>query len=118
SEWAPRVAAGLVPLFALLTWLLFRRPRLFFVEHLVFALHMHATAFLLLTVGAVVRWGPIGAISSLAIPVVMFLAMRRVFGQSRLRTSWKFVLIWICYGMVLAVGLAVVGVLGFVSRAG
>lgn len=116
SEWAPRIAAGLVPFFAFLTWILFRRPKRFFVEHLVFALHMHATAFLLLAVAEVVRWGPVRTVCNLAIPVLMFMAMRRVFGQSRLRTSWKFILVWLLYGMALGTGVVVVGILGFLAR--
>jgi hypothetical protein len=116
NEWGPRIAAGLVPFFAFLTWILFRRPKLFFVEHLVFALHLHATAFLLMTVGDLLRWWPVGAVTGVAIPVLMFLAMRRVFGQSRLRTSWKFVLVWIFYGVVLGAGIAVVAAIGFFGR--
>jgi hypothetical protein len=114
--WGPRIAAGLVPWLAILTWIFFRRPKRFFVEHLVFALHTHATAFLLMTIHAVAHWRFVGTVESLAIPVLMFLAMRRVFEQSRLRTAWKFVLIWIFYGIALGLGIAAVAAIGFISR--
>ncbi|MCU1281337.1 MAG: hypothetical protein JWM53_4883, partial [bacterium] len=115
AEWGPRIAAGLVPWLAFLTWLFFRRPKRFFVEHLVFALHTHATAFLLMTIIELARWRPVGLVD-LAIPVLMFLAMRRVFAQSRLRTAWKFVLIWIFYGIALGLGVALAAAVGFFAR--
>jgi hypothetical protein len=115
-DYAPKIAAGLVPLFALLTWIFFRRPKRFFVEHLIFALHAHATAFALLTV-ALVPWWPVGTAVTIALPVLTFMAMRRVFGQSRLRTSWKFVLIGFVYLTALAFGIAAVALIGFLARA-
>jgi hypothetical protein len=115
AEWGPRIAAGLVPWLAILTWLFFRRPKLFFVEHLVFALHTHATAFLLMTLHELARFRLV-ALVDVAIPVLMFLAMRRVFAQSRLRTAWKFVLIWLFYGIALGLGIALAAAIGFFSR--
>ncbi len=72
----PKVLAVLVPLFALILMLFFRRPKLYFVEHLVFALHLHATAFLLLLVSDLLRWPPVGFVTTLAFLVVGFLGAR------------------------------------------
>jgi hypothetical protein len=116
AEWGPRIAAGMVPWFALLTFVFFRRPKRLFVEHLVFALHLHATGFLLLTIDDLVPWDAVNLVTSLVLAVVAFMAMRRVFGQSRLRTLWKFVLIWLFYGIALGVGILVVAVVGFLAR--
>ena len=116
SEWAPRIAALLVPLCALLTWLCFRTPKLYFVEHLVFALHLHATAFLLLLVSDVLRWGPIGLVVSIAGVVIVFRAARVVFGQSRVATFFKLCAIGTGYSMFLGFGVAGVAALGFLSR--
>ncbi|MGZ3425000.1 MAG: DUF3667 domain-containing protein [Polyangia bacterium] len=116
NEWAPRIAAGLVPLFAILTFILFRRPKRFFVEHLVFALHAHATAFLLLTVSELLPWGWVGLGATIALAVLSFMAMRRVFGQSRLRTIWKYLVIGFVYSMALALGVVAVGFMGFLAR--
>lgn len=55
-ETAPKAALALVPVFALLTKVLYlsrRRPR-FYAEHVVFALVLHAFAFLLLAIGLAV----------------------------------------------------------------
>jgi Protein of unknown function (DUF3667) len=116
TEWAPRIAAGLVPLLAILTWILFRRPKRLFVEHLVFALHAHATAFLLLMVTKLLPWGAVGFAATIALAVLSFMAMRRVFGQSWLRTSWKYLIIGFVYGISLAFGIVAVALVGFMAR--
>ena len=115
-DWAPRIAALLVPLLALLTWLFFRRPKRYFVEHLVFALHAHAAAFLLLLVSELLRWDPIGLVTFFACIAVVFLSARAVFAQSRVATAFKLAAIGTIYATFL--GLCVVGVLalGFLSR--
>ena len=43
----PLAMVFLLPAFALLVKLIFRRPHRYFVKHLVFALHVHSTAFLM-----------------------------------------------------------------------
>ncbi len=116
TEWAPRIAAGLVPLFALLTWILFRTPKLYFVEHLVFALHAHATAFLLLLPGELPHVGALGTAGFVALLVLLFMAMRTVFGQSRLQTAWKLVVAGVVYSMFLGIGIAAVAALGFFAK--
>ena len=42
----PLAMVFLLPAFALLVKLIFRRPHRYFVKHLVFALHLHSAAFL------------------------------------------------------------------------
>ncbi|HSN34120.1 MAG TPA: DUF3667 domain-containing protein [Ideonella sp.] len=104
SEYAPKIAAVLVPLLAFMTWLCFRRPKLFFVEHLVFALHAHATAFLLLLPGELVAPSLLVSLGVVATMVLMFVAMRRTFGQSRWATLWKSALIALVYSIFLGLG--------------
>ncbi|HEY2742993.1 MAG TPA: DUF3667 domain-containing protein [Polyangia bacterium] len=115
-DWAPRIAALLVPLFALLTWLCFRRPKRYFVEHLVFALHAHATALLLLLVAELLRWGPIGLAAFVGGVALLFLAARAVFAQSRVATALKLLAIGTIYGTFLGVCVTAVVALGFLSR--
>jgi hypothetical protein len=112
SDYAPKIAAVLVPLLAFLTRLFFRRRKLFFVEHLVFALHAHATAFLLLVVGELVRVSVVGFAAVVATAVITFMAMRRVFGQSRWSTLWKSALIAAVYSLFLGTGTAVAAIVG------
>jgi len=115
SEWAPRIAALLVPLCALLTWLCFRRPKLYFVEHLVFALHLQATAFLLLLIAELTRWAPIGFAATIAGIVIVFRGARVVFQQSRVATFFKLCAVGCVYGIFLGFGIAGVAAFGFLG---
>ena len=92
-EHAPNMVFLLLPAFALLLRVLYRRAPVFYAEHFVFALHNHAFAFLALTVAHVasvwlrpVGLGPMAAVPLLWMPVYFFVSMRRVYGGSRLRT--------------------------------
>src|SRR5205823_727413 len=46
ATFVPKVMLGLLPLFALLTWLLYRNRRQSYTAHLMFALHYHALVLL------------------------------------------------------------------------
>jgi hypothetical protein len=110
-EWSPRLMALLLPFFALLTFAFFRRPRLYFVEHLVFALHMHAATFVLWTVTNLVRDTP-GIIVSVGSIVWFLVAARTVFRQSRARIAWKAPLIALVYFTVVGIGIAGIMIFG------
>jgi hypothetical protein len=115
TDYAPKIAAALVPLLAFMTWIFFRRRRLYFVEHLVFALHAHATAFLLLIASELLRFSLVATCAVLATTVLTFVAMRRVFGQSRWSTLWKSALVALVYSLFLALGTALAAVVGLVG---
>ncbi|MDQ7054838.1 MAG: DUF3667 domain-containing protein [candidate division KSB1 bacterium] len=99
----------LVPIFALLLKLLYRRLRGFYIQHLIFALHYHAFAFLIFTfmiglyvLGAAALTVPIAFV----LPVYLFLAMKRVYGQSAPRTLLKGITLMAGYLMALMISLA------------
>lgn len=110
----------LVPVFALLLKLLYWKRG--YVEQLVFSLHLHTFAFIAMLVGLALNigfgaeneGGPGDAVSVAAITVYTFLALRRVFGQGRLITSAKMMVLMIGYlvallvTMILALALTVV----------
>lgn len=80
----------LVPLFAAELKLLYLRRRVLYVQHVVFSLHVHAFAFLFVAVLMLLgRLWPGFWWLLLALPVYLFLAMRRTYGQSRLKTGVK-----------------------------
>lgn len=101
----------LVPVVALLLQALYWKPR--YVAHLVFCLHVHSFSFLVLVIGAAVDTGlslvgregaTLGnSIATLAIVVYTFLAMRRVYGQGRLVTGAKILLLLLGYAVALSV---------------
>jgi hypothetical protein len=79
-------------------------PARFYVEHLLFFVHNHAFVFLFFSV----LWlasllAPESVMDVLApvaccyIPVYLFLSMRRVYGQGRLLTLTKFVVLSFAY---------------------
>ncbi|HEX4456627.1 MAG TPA: DUF3667 domain-containing protein [Polyangia bacterium] len=86
---APKVMAVLVPLFALSTLAFFRKPRLFFVEHLVLALHFHAVTFGLLLAGLLTRWQHASMVAVALAFVWLLLALRAIFEQRWWRTAVK-----------------------------
>jgi hypothetical protein len=105
----PIALVVLLPLMALFLKTLYPLSRRFFVEHLLFFVHFHAFFFLILTLqvifqrimsvvpvpGAI----PILAIvaASLYIPVYLYMAMHHVYGQGRLLTLMKYVMLFLDY---------------------
>jgi hypothetical protein len=94
----------LVPAFALLLRLLYRRSR--YVVHLVFSLNLHSFAFLALAIGIAVDLvggqadasGGLGTgLANLAIAVYTFVALRRLNGEGRILTILKMIGLLIGY---------------------
>lgn len=108
----PTVIFLLLPFFALLLKLLFVRRGWYYAEHLVFALHVHAFAFVLFSVFAVLVWASGGAWWSRTIgitlmcvlPVYFMIAMRRVYAQGWVKTLFKTYLLSWMYGFILIGG--------------
>ena len=105
----PAALIILLPLMAFVLKLLYPLSRRYYVEHLLFFVHFHAFFFLILSMQILVtRLGdwigfldPIVTVASVAasfyIPVYLFLAMRRVYGQGRAVTFLKYVPLTISY---------------------
>ena len=99
----------LVPVFALLLLALYRGRR--YVAHLVFSLHLHSFAFLVLVVGLVIDLAvrapeesrPGNGLAVLVIAIYTFLALRRVYGQGRFITVIKMLILLLGYLVALIV---------------
>lgn len=101
----------LLPLMALVLKVLYPLSRRYFVEHLLFVVHYHAFFFLILTVqilfarmSALIHIPEVIATlaivaASLYIPVYLFMAMRRVYGQGRILTFIKYIGLVIAYSL-------------------
>ena len=98
-----------LPLLAFVNLVLYAFSRRKYVEHLLFYVHFHAFAFLLLTLqillGMVMGWigvpfigGLLAFAASIYLFVALFKAMRTVYGQSRLLTSFKYLVVLMAYG--------------------
>ena len=98
-----------VPLFALWLRLLYRRRERFFVPHLVFALHFHTLAFVLLvagTTGTLLLGTQVpSAVAYLALLTALFLSLRRVYAEGVFKTLAKqFVLVTV-HAVTVVLGL-------------
>ena len=101
----------LLPLMALVLKVLYPLSRRYFVEHLLFVVHYHAFFFLILILqilfarlASLVRLPDSVAVlaivaASLYIPVYLFIAMRRVYGQGRILTVMKYIGLVIAYNL-------------------
>jgi hypothetical protein len=104
----------LVPAFALAMKFAYRNRRMYYTEHLVYALHLHAFWFFMLAVTALP--GKLASdAASLIIPVYTFLAERRVYGGRWWATLLREVAVALGYFVVLAVALVLLGVLVFLG---
>jgi hypothetical protein len=114
----PKAIACLVPLFALLLQLLFRGR--YYVEHVVFALHLHAVTFLAFLVPEVPDQ-LFGATNWHSVPAFVFVgwwtlvAIRTVYRQSWWRIAWKLPLLGLLYLIPLLIAIAVASLVGFLS---
>ena len=89
----PRVMFVLMPIFALLTWLFYRKQQRHYIAHLYYSIHFHAFAFLVMTLymllARLVLPKPVAALLILTLIPYHFIALRRVFGGSRAVTFGK-----------------------------
>jgi hypothetical protein len=116
---APRVVFVLLPVFAVLTFAFYRRVEPQFVAHLYFALHAHAFAFLVFTLGLPFRpigvvGRSIGGVIGLWLVPYFYLSLRRFSEESWTRTMVKGTAIGVLYLAVVL--LAMLSVFVFVMR--
>jgi hypothetical protein len=98
----------LVPTFALLLKLMYLRRKRLYLEHLIFALHVHALAFIAFALSAGLgaldlapSWHLDGWMAAAPFGY-LFVAMRRVYRQSLSVTALKALGLLFAYGIILA----------------
>jgi hypothetical protein len=111
----PAMMFFFLPLMGLVMKLAYPLSGKYYAEHLLFLVHYHSFFFLLNIFVIGMRWGveavspgfgPLGAMTAAAyfyIPVYLFRAMQRVYGQGFLATSFKYALISFAYLSALVV---------------
>lgn len=100
----PNMMFFLVPLFALLLKALYLRSRKLYVEHLVYALHLHSFFFLLAGLDVAVNDTRLLSALSIAFIIYGFVALRRFYGQSLPKTFFKGFLLVFGYFWLLVIG--------------
>jgi len=113
TRWLPRMLFALIPLYAGILALFYRRRN--YPEHLYFAIHLHAFVFLALTLSSLVMFTGLVALAvvtpilaALWIVAYAVVALRRVYGGSIARTVMKGIGIMALYGLVVFPALAAV----------
>lgn len=118
----PTMMLCCIPLFALILKVLYMRKRRFYVEHLIYALHIHTFVYIAVVVitllaMAAARWVPvlegtiIGLLTTVAV-VQVFLSIRRVYRQGWFFSTFKFLLGGVAYFVILVLG---VGATAFIT---
>jgi hypothetical protein len=122
----PTVFFILLPIYAGLLFLFFRKQRRFYVEHFIFALHLHAFAFLALLPTTLLRlpFFPrvfdraadiLTAPILLAVFLYIYIALKRVYGQGWLKTAAKYAVLWMLYMAVFSSAVLVAAVLALAT---
>jgi len=96
----------LMPLFALLLYLLYIRGKKYYVEHLIFSINMHSFALLILAVISLLKiviHGNDGFVSllGLLIPVYFVIGMKRFYEQKLWKILLKVLVLGIAYFVLL-----------------
>jgi hypothetical protein len=104
-EELPKVMFVLLPVYALLLKLLYARRRRYYIEHFVFALHVHSFTFLLFAIALVsgLDWASI--VLSIVLPIYTYAALKRVYQQGHFKTFLKWGTLGFVYSMLLMFGL-------------
>lgn len=118
----PTMMLGCIPLFAFVLKVLYFRQRRFYVEHLVYALHIHTFAYvgvvvIVLLAMAAERWAPslrglVVGVLCVSLFLQVFLSIRRVYRQGWFFTTFKFLIGGLAY---LAILIIAVGATAFVT---
>src|SRR6266480_4435191 len=106
-----------IPLFAFVLKVLYVRKRIFYVDHLVYALHIHSFAYLAIMLIVLITLGLNRSIQGtfagwiiaalwITFATQIFLSIRRVYRQGWFFTVFKFFLGGIAYLFVLAIAVA------------
>ena len=99
----------LLPVFAMILGVCYLRRKRFFVEHLVFGMHIHTFVFLMAAAALLVPGEATGNWVKLFFvvvsPLYVLIAMRRFYGEGWGRTLVKGFVVWNLYSVVLVPGL-------------
>lgn len=105
-----------VPLFAVATWLLYRRAQPYFANHLVLAVHFYSFWYAVSVVTSRLPYQAGATLGMTLSGIYLFRALRRLFGQTRWRTAPKALVLYV---VMLALEMALAfGAGAWVARGG
>ena len=113
----PTMMLACVPLFAFVLKALYVRHGRYYVEHLVYALHIHTFVYVAVVVITLLSMGTLrvlpdvqpllASVLSIAAAVMVFLSIRRVYKQGWIKTTVKFAVGGVVYVFVLSIAVAI-----------
>ncbi|MCC9165608.1 DUF3667 domain-containing protein [Pontibacter harenae] len=116
----PKIMFLLLPLFALILKMVYFRSTKFYIEHLIYSIHIHSFMFLfgaIMMLMSFVLPSAAGSYLKLLTFIVIlwyiYKSMRNFYGNARKRTVLKFFVLSLAYTMLLTVSLLAVGVATF-----
>lgn len=111
----PTMMLFCVPIFAMILKILYVFQRRYYIEHLVYALNIHAFAYMAAVVITLIGMGALRVmpgiqpllvfVLSLIATAQVFVSIRRVYGQGWFFTTFKFFLGAVVYLVVLSIGI-------------
>ncbi len=104
-DYIPKMMFLLLPGFALSLKLVYLRSRRLYIEHLIFALHLHAFIFLLLSLTLLIHSSPFYCAVALILLLYPMIAMRVVYKQGWIKTFIKYNLLACNYLFLLTFAL-------------
>ncbi|MBK9638372.1 MAG: DUF3667 domain-containing protein [Bacteroidetes bacterium] len=110
----PWLLFSLMPVFAFVLYLFYIRRKIFFVDHLIYAFHLHTATFVVIILQDLITWlSPLNSdVLSYYIPIYYFISLKKVYGQSIPKTIFKGIGIGVFYFILgLLVLLLVAGLL-------
>ncbi len=103
----------LMPLFAIILTLTFHKSKVYFIEHLMYTIHIHSFLFLLYIFFLLMKkllpdWTHSGLYFLLIISSIWYIyqSLRTVYKYSRLSTVFRFLLLSISYILVMVISIA------------
>ncbi len=116
---SPKAFFFLLPIFALLLKLLYIRRDFFYTEHLVFTIYFYNFFFLAGIVSLLVELIPgmdwFSGITFLGIQIYLWIAMRKVYQQGKLKTTLKYFLLNGFFAIFMVIALVVNAIVAFLQ---
>jgi hypothetical protein len=107
----------MLPIFAFFLKLLYIRRSRFYVEHLIFSLHLHAFTFFAFTAGILMQQSDLGWLQTAGLWVevspllYLVVALSHVYDQGLIKSTFKAFMLLLIYTNVLAVGFVLLMIL-------
>jgi hypothetical protein len=112
----PKMMFILLPLFALILMLVNRKSAKYYVEHLIYSIHVHSFLFLFASLLIVLGWllpfasGWLQFAGLMVVVWYIYRSMRNIYSNSRRRTIYKFFLLSFAYSFLLLLSGAIVAI--------